>query len=38
MKLSKLFLAVLVTALSINVFAQKSEMTKAQERVNSASE
>jgi lipid-binding SYLF domain-containing protein len=38
MKLAKLFLLVIVLVSGINTFAQKSEMRKAQERVNSASE
>jgi len=38
MKLSKLFFLFILAALSINTFAQKSEMRKAEERVNSASE
>ncbi len=39
MKLSKLFLLMLVVAVTgVSVFAQRSELTKAQARVNSASE
>lgn len=38
MKLSKFFLFLILAAMSVNAYAQKSEMTKAQERVNSASE
>jgi lipid-binding SYLF domain-containing protein len=38
MKLSRLFFLTLFFALGVNTFAQKSELQKAEERVNSASE
>jgi lipid-binding SYLF domain-containing protein len=38
MKFSKLFLLLIFAALSVNIFAQRSELQKAEERVNSASE
>ena len=38
MKLSKFFLFLILAAMSVNAYGQKSEMTKAQERVGSASE
>ncbi len=38
MKFSKLFLLLILAVLSVNTFAQRSELQKAEERVNSASE